>query len=156
MARELSTDPYVPLVGSLPAQASNADALAWVRRQQSRHEEGAGFSFTVVDSRAGTSVGHCGLWLTELESGRATAGYAIVESARGHGYAADALTALTLFGWTIPCLFRIALCIEPWNAASLRTAERAGYVREGLMRRHQEIGGRRRDMLLYAAIRPEQ
>jgi ribosomal-protein-alanine N-acetyltransferase len=37
--------------------------------------------------------------------------------------------------------------------ASIKTAERAGYEREGLLRSHQEIGGRRRDMLLYASIR---
>jgi ribosomal-protein-alanine N-acetyltransferase len=35
----------------------------------------------------------------------------------------------------------------------VRTAEHAGYEREGLLRSHQEIGGRRVDMLLYAAIR---
>jgi RimJ/RimL family protein N-acetyltransferase len=41
-----------------------------------------------------------------------------------------------------------------WNAGSIGTAERAGYEREGLLRSHQEIGGRRRDMLLYATVRP--
>jgi len=156
MARELSTDPYVPLVGSLPARASDTEALAWVARQQLRHQEGTGFSFTVVDVRAGASVGHCGLWLAELGKGRATAGYAIVESARGNGYATDALIALTRFGWTLPGLYRITLYIEPWNTASLRTAERAGYALEGILRSHQEIGGQRRDMHLYAAIRPEE
>jgi RimJ/RimL family protein N-acetyltransferase len=37
--------------------------------------------------------------------------------------------------------------------ASARTAESAGYEREGLLRSHQEIGGKRVDMLLYAKIR---
>ena len=67
--------------------------------------------------------------------------------------AAAALTALTSFAWTIPDLHRIELYIEPWNAGSVKTAERAGFEREGLLRSHQEIGGRRRDMLLYATIR---
>jgi GNAT superfamily N-acetyltransferase len=71
-------------------------------------------------------------------------------SARGRGLAAAALTA---FAWSIPALHRIELYIEPWNTGSIRTAERAGYQREGLLRSHQEIGGRRRDMLLYAVIR---
>ena len=59
-----------------------------------------------------------------------------------------ALTALTSFAWTIPGLHRIELYIEPWNAGSAKTAEWAGFVRQGLLRSHQEIGGRRRDMLL--------
>jgi RimJ/RimL family protein N-acetyltransferase len=50
-------------------------------------------------------------------------------------------------------LHRIELYIEPWNTGSIGTAERAGYQREGLLRSHQEIGGRRRDMLLYASVR---
>jgi RimJ/RimL family protein N-acetyltransferase len=45
------------------------------------------------------------------------------------------------------------LHIEPWNTASVRTAERAGYEREGLLRSYLEIGGQRRDMLVYAAVR---
>ena len=42
------------------------------------------------------------------------------------------------------------LYIEPWNASSIQVAEAAGYQREGLLHGHQEIGGARRDMLLYA------
>lgn len=154
MARELSTDPYVPHTGTLPAQASEVDALAWVRRQQQRHGDGVGFSFTIVEKSSATPVGHCGLWLTELAQGRASAGYSVVPSARGRGFAADALTALTTFGWSLPGLFRIALYIEAWNVGSLRTATRAGYQREGTLRSHQTIAGARRDMELYAAIRP--
>jgi [ribosomal protein S5]-alanine N-acetyltransferase len=50
-------------------------------------------------------------------------------------------------------LHRIELYIEPWNVGSIKTAERARFKREGLLRSHQEIGGHRRDMLLYANVR---
>lgn len=73
---------------------------------------------------------------------------------RGRGIATSALTALTTFAWTIPALHRIELDIEPWNTSSIRVAQACGYQREGLLRSHQEIGGTRRDMLLYAATRP--
>ncbi len=154
MAQELSTDPYVPQVGSLPPNARRDEAFAWVEGQKSRHSQGTGFSFAITDATSGDPVGHCGLWLKEFTEGRATAGYSIAPSARRQGYAGDALVALTNFGWTLPDLFRIALYIEPWNTSSIRTAERAGYVHEGLLRSHQDIAGERRDMLLFAAIRP--
>lgn len=153
VAMELSRDPYVSQVGTLPRDADETEARAWVARQQGRLAEGAGFSFAVVHTSTGRSVGHCGLWLKELEEGRATAGYSVAPSARGRGLAADALIALTEFGWSVPGLFRIALHIEPWNVASIRTAERAGYEREGLQRSFQSIAGERRDMLLFAAAR---
>ena len=66
----------------------------------------------------------------------------------------NATSTCSRFAWSLPELHRIELYIEPWNAASWRTAGSAGYQREGLMHSHQEIGGRRVDMLLYAAIRP--
>jgi [ribosomal protein S5]-alanine N-acetyltransferase len=153
MVRELSTDPYVPLIGTLPANASEREALEWIDRQRGRLAEGTGFSFVIAEAGTDRALGGTGLWLAPLAHGRATAGYSVAPSARGRGIAAAALIALTRFAWTIPALYRIELYIEPWNTGSVRTAERAGYEREGLLRSHQEIGGLRRDMLLYATIR---
>ncbi len=154
MVRNLATDSYVPLIGSLPRMATQTQAEDWIERNLRRWSEGAGFSFAVAEVSTERAVGTAGLWLAELAHGRATAGYSIAPRDRGHGYAADALKALTHFGWTVPGLQRIELYIEPWNAASIRTAERACYALEGRLRDHQQIGDRRRDMLLYAAIRP--
>ncbi len=153
MAIEASTDPYIPLIGTLPANASEQEAQDWVDRQRGRLAEGLGLSFAIAETDTDRAVGAIGLWLAGLRQGRATVGYSIIPSARGRGLAAAALIAVTEFAWTIPALHRIELHIEPWNEGSVRTAERAGYEREGLMRSHQEIGGRRRDMLLYATVR---
>lgn len=153
MAIELSTDPYVPLIGSLPANASQQEAREWVDRQRGRLAQGAGFSFAIAEADTDRAVGDMFLGIKQLPQGRASAGYSVISSARGRGVAAAALTAVSSFAWSIPALHRIELYIEPWNVASIKTAERAGYEREGLLRSHQEIGGRRRDMLLYASIR---
>jgi RimJ/RimL family protein N-acetyltransferase len=154
MVMELSTDPYVPLIGSLPADASKQEAQEYIDRQRGRLAEGVGFSFAIAKADTDHAVGGIGLWLTQLAQGRATVGYSVTPSARGRGIASAALTALTSFAWTVPGLHRIELHIEPWNVGSVKTAERAGYEREGLMRGHQDIGGQRRDMLLYAILRP--
>jgi ribosomal-protein-alanine N-acetyltransferase len=153
MVQEMSTDPYVPLIGSLPPNASRREARDYIDRQRGRLAEGTGFSFVIAEAATGRAVGGIGLWLAGLEQGRATAGYSVIPSARGRGLAAAALAALASFAWSIKELHRIELYIEPWNAGSVTTAEHAGFEREGLLRSHQEIGGRRRDMLLYAAVR---
>ncbi|MGH3440423.1 MAG: GNAT family N-acetyltransferase [Sciscionella sp.] len=154
LAIELGEDPYLPLIGSLPAHPSSRQALEWIDRQRGRWSEGAGFSFAIVDLDTDTAVGAIGLWLPNLPAGRATVGYSVSPHHRGRGLAASALTALTTFAWTIPELYRIELYIEPWNHGSIRVAEAAGYQREGLLRSHQRIGDARRDMLLYATTRP--
>ena len=153
MLMDLSTDPYVPKIGTLPLNASREDALAYIGRQISRLKTGAGYSFCVADHDTDQALGTAGLHLAPVAVGRATAGYSVAPRNRGRNIAGQALTALTRFAWSIPELHRIELYIEPWNMGSIRTAEHAGYEREGLVRSHQEIGGKRVDMLLYSAIR---
>ncbi len=155
MVLDLATDPYVPTIGSLPRDTDEAGGLAWIARQHERARTGKGFSFCVTDRETDEAVGAAGLTLTAREQGRASAGYSIAPRSRGRGLAADALVALTGFAWTRPDLHRVELYVEPWNVASLRTAEAAGYRREGLLRGHQEIGGRRVDMALWAALRSD-
>lgn len=154
MLIDLSTDPYVPTIGTLPANADHDDAMAYLRRQADRLETGAGYPFCVADRETDEALGTAGLHLTAVAAGRASAGYSVAPRSRGRGTAGQALTALTRFAWSHPALHRIELYIEPWNLASVRTAERAGYAREGLLRSYQEIGGRRVAMYLYAAVRP--
>ena len=154
LVAELAADPYLPTIGSLPVPCSDEAGLAYVARQHDRLTTGTGYSFAVVEGATGRGVGSAGLWLTAVTEGRASAGYGIAPSARRRGFATDALTALTGLGWTLPWLHRIELYIEPDNLDSVGTAERCGYLREGLLRSHQPIAGSRRDMLLYAALRP--
>jgi RimJ/RimL family protein N-acetyltransferase len=154
LAVELGDDPYLPLVSSLPAHPTAQQALEWIHRQRGRLAEGIGLSFAIADAESDNAVGAIGLWLQNLAAGRATVGYSVSPAHRGRGIATNALKALTTFAWTIPALHRIELYIEPGNNSSIHVAEAAGFQREGLLRSHQEIGGTRCDMLLYATTRP--
>ena len=51
---------------------------------------------------------------------------------------------------------RLSLFIEPWNIASIKTAKRAGYEFEGLLRNWERVGGVARDMGSYVRIRSGQ
>ena len=160
MVRELSTDPYVPLIGTLDACCDEAGALAYIDRQHSRHREGTGYSFAIAENESGRALGMIGLWLRDRTRGRARgraqAGYAVVPSMRGRSVGTDALRALIPFAWGFPELHRLELHIEPSNAASFAVAERAGFSHEGVLRSYQEIGGRRRDLASYALVRALQ
>lgn len=153
MLRDLSTDPYLPLIGSLPPNATTQQAQDFIDRQHQRLSSGAGYSFCVADRMDDRALGTAGLWIARLPEGRATIGYAVAPAARRRGVAGHALQALTAFAWTIPELMRIELYVEPWNTGSIKVAESAGYHREGLLRSHQPIGDRAADVLLYAMLR---
>lgn len=152
LVAELAADPYVPLIGTLPAVVTEESGLAYLHRQHQRLADGQGWSFAVARLADDRAVGGAGLWPHPL--GRATAGYLLAPWARGRGLATAALRALTDFAWTRPDVFRVELLIEPWNTASVRVAERAGFVREALLPQHLEIGGRGRDMLRFGIGRP--
>lgn len=153
LVEEASADPYIPLTNTVPPVYSDGEGEAFVRRQWSRSESGAGYSFVIVRRRDAHPVGMIGLWLRDLPEGRATLGYWVAPSCRGEGAAAAALTAVSTWAQDELGIPRLQLLVEPWNEASARTAERAGFAREGLLRSWQEIGGERRDMVMYGRVR---
>jgi len=177
MVEEASTDPLIPLVSTVPVPGSARSAAEYIERQQHRLRDRYGYSFVIAqeagpgdreagpsdreagpsDREAGPSdrdraVGSIGLWLRDIDEGRATVGYWVVPSARGHHFAAHAL--VTIGAWAFATLHvpRLQLHVEPWNMASVRTAESAGYTCEGLLRSWQEVGERRRDMYVYSLL----
>ncbi|MET7459223.1 GNAT family protein [Nonomuraea sp. NPDC005501] len=148
--REASQDPYIPLITTVPSEYSETEGVAFVRRQWSRATEGAGYSFAIADAGTGDAVGQIGLW--PGPHGRAAVGYWVAGPARGRGAAVAALLAISAWGLGPLGMPRLELHVEPWNTPSWRAAERAGFVREGLLRSWREVGGERRDMYVYGKV----
>lgn len=153
MLHNLSTDPYVPLTGTLPADADEAQALEYIERQHSRLTSGRGYSFCVALRSTELGIGQAGLWMSDPRQAVASAGYAIAPRYRGHAFAEQALAALAGFAWTLPHLHRIDLFIEPWNIASVRTAESAGFQYGGSTQHRQNSTSPEVEMLSYSLSR---
>jgi RimJ/RimL family protein N-acetyltransferase len=136
----------------VPNPFTEASGLAFIQRQHARAADGTGYPLVIAERDGDRPVGAIGLWPENPESGRASIGYWVVPAARGRGAAVHALVAVT--GWALRDLGlgRVELFVEPWNLPSIRTAERAGYAREGLLRSWQEVAGLRRDMLVFSTI----
>jgi ribosomal-protein-alanine N-acetyltransferase len=151
----VAADPLVPLITTVPVSGRRTDALAFIRRQQERLPSGVGYSFAIAEAAEDQAVGQIGLWLHDYRHGRASIGYWLTPQHRGRGYASTALRVLTRWAWTLPGLARLELYVEPWNESSWRTAERAGFQREGLLRSWQPVGSERRDMYMYSLLTPD-
>lgn len=151
---EVSVDRSITDVTTVPRVADTRLACEWLARQHQRAATGIGYSFAIEVNEE--CVGQIGLWLRDRDEGRASIGYWIRPTRRGRGYALDALRTLTEWAWHLSDLHRLQLHIDPTNAPSLQTAERAGYTREGLLRSWQKIGDERRDMLVYSRLRAPQ
>lgn len=146
-------DPLIPMITTVPAGGDPAGVRAYTRRQNDRLADGVGYSFAIADSQTDEGVGQIGLWTgLLLASGRASIGYWIGRAFRRRGYATAAIRLVADWASAQSEVKRLELYVEPWNEGSWRAAESAGFVREGLLRSWQQVGGRRRDMYMYSRI----
>ena len=155
MVAEAASDPLILLASSVPAAAGEEGARQFVRDQQHRLGDGFGYSFVIADDVGDRAVGSIGLWLRDLDLGRASVGYWVLGSARRRGAASAALRAVVRWALLDLGVARLELAVEPHNTASTRTAERAGFVLEGLLRSWQVVGAERRDVYLYSLLRSD-
>lgn len=150
--REAAADPVIQRVSSVPSPYDDRAGRQYLHAQQRRLGEGFGYSFAIAEVADDRAVGSVGLWLRDLDRGRASVGYWVVPSARGRGAASGALARAARWALVDLGVPRLELYVEPWNEASIRTAERAGFVREGLLRQWELVAGQRRDMWMFSLL----
>lgn len=80
-------------------------------------------------------------------------GYSLVQAARGHGYAGEALGAVIDETFLTAELDEIQACIVPDNVASRAVLDRTGFREERLLRSGAVIRGRHVDVLLFTLTR---
>jgi [ribosomal protein S5]-alanine N-acetyltransferase len=153
LVRQASADPVIPAISTVPRNYTDDAGRAFIERQHRRASDGDGYSFVIAESSdPRTGLGSIGLWLQEIESGRASIGYWMLDTARGMGRAAHALRGLAAFAFGDLSIPRLHLFVEPWNIASSRTAEVAGFRREALLRGWERIDGEQRDAECFALL----
>lgn len=155
LVQSVASDALIPLITTVPASGDPGDARAYVDRQHDRLTSGAGYSFAIADAVTGAAVGQVGLWLRNLDEGRASTGYWVAAQFRQRGYVTGAVDAISRWGLSLEGIHRIELYVESWNEGSWRAAERVGYRREGLLRSWQLVGSKRRDMYMYSLLRQD-
>jgi [ribosomal protein S5]-alanine N-acetyltransferase len=154
MVRQAAADPFIPSISSVPRTYTDDAGRAFIERQHARGAEGDGYSFVIApEDDPKTGIGSIGLWLQEIESGRASIGYWLLAGARGRGLGAQALRAVVSFAFEALHVPRLHLFVEPWNVASARTAEAAGFHREATLRGWERIDGEQRDADCFALLR---
>ena len=84
--------------------------------------------------------------------GEAELGYMVAPAARGRGIGTAILRALTDWAFADLGAQRLRLVVDVENPASLRVAERAGYVREGVLRSVHFKNGQRIDAVLLSRL----
>ncbi|WP_062645458.1 GNAT family N-acetyltransferase [Streptomyces maremycinicus] len=87
--------------------------------------------YVLVRQEDGRAVGSVSFHAAPDEDGRTEIGYDLVEAARGHGYATEALRALAAWALARDDVSRLFAVVGHANSASRGVLERAGFVKVG-------------------------
>ncbi|MGA4956232.1 GNAT family N-acetyltransferase [Streptomyces lavendulocolor] len=104
-------------------------------------QERSRVQFSVVELAGGTLIGTAGLWGIDDHNRCAHIGLGLFPSARGKGYGTDVVAVLCHYGFVVRNLQRMQIETLSDNTAMLRSAERNGFVREGLLRSSSWVMG---------------
>ena len=118
------------------APSDPADVAGWLADGVHRAQrEGTGVHLMMLDRAAGKLVGSIGLVHADWEVHSAEIGYGVRGDERRKGYASEALGAVARWALREGGIQRAWLTANTDNVASLRVAEKAGFRREGTLRR---------------------
>jgi RimJ/RimL family protein N-acetyltransferase len=134
----------------VPDPPPDGFAQQWLERYEAGRRDGTREAFAAFDGD-GAFLGLALAPEIDRAAAEVELGYMVAPAARGRGAATAMLRALTDWAFGAGAL-RARLVIDADNAASQRVAERAGYVREGVMRSIAFKGGARIDAELWSRL----
>ena len=135
----------------IPTRPPPDYAAGWVARYEEGWQDGSRAGFA-IESHDGEFLGLGMFVRLEPEGRQGEIGYVVGPAARGRGVATRALRLLTAWGFAQLGLERIELWIDTANAGSERVAERAGYLREGVLRSYWFKEDDRRDFGVWSRL----
>ena len=92
------------------------------------------------------------LWAIDLHNRTAHLGLSLRPACRGRGLGTDVVVALCEYGFAIRGLHRLQVDTLASNTAMIRAASRAGFVREGTLRRAAWVNGEFADEVILGML----
>lgn len=136
-----------------PAEYGPAEALSWCTElAEERRCGGLGDHYAALRRDDSAMVGCLWAKRTDWAAKITEISYAVTPTARGEGYAAEAVDALAMALIRQHGLHRVELRVAPGNIASRRVAEKAGFSYEGLLRNAGYLHAGRVDLELWSLV----
>ncbi len=148
-------DPGLHARLGLDRPPSGAELGRQMEEAATEHRGGTRARLTILEHTSDDFRGQILVHDVDWENGRAELAVWVVPQARGNGLARAALALAA--GWLFErCgLARLELLAEPDNEPLLRAATAAGFVHEGVLRRHVTRSNSRQDMAILSLLANE-
>ncbi|HEY1699768.1 MAG TPA: GNAT family N-acetyltransferase [Trebonia sp.] len=128
------------------------DIGAWLAVQAASDGRESRLDLMMFDRAAGRIIGGISLYRADWNIRAAEVGYGVRDDVRGKGYATEALTAVASWALSGAGLQRVSLSAVTGNVASVRVAEKAGFRREGTLRRAALEDGAPHDLAVFSRL----
>lgn len=148
-------DPEISRWTVVPREYTEQHATEFIATREADRAAGRELSFAVVD-HADALLGAIGMANFDWADRRGEIGYWLAGEARRRGVGTRALRLLSRWAIEGLGLERVELLANPANEASQRLAERAGFKREGLLRRYRTRHGVREDLVMFSLLPEDQ
>lgn len=135
--------------------ATPGELAEWFSGGNHRADRAGSLHLIMVDRKGGTMVGSIGVFHPDWEVRSAEIGYGVSSDERGKGYATEALAAVARWLLTDAGIQRAWLTANTDNVASIRVAEKAGFHREGTLRRAGKEDDGLHDQALFSLLDDE-
>jgi RimJ/RimL family protein N-acetyltransferase len=154
MARWSQDADYLRAVDSDYARPLSAKDLA--ERLEEERSDPNGVTFHLRTVEGDRLIGFVALHEIEWNNGAGMLAIGIGDAAyRGRGYGSEALALILGYAFRELNLYRVGLTVISNNHRALRAYEKAGFRREGALRRAVARDGQRHDLVLMGILREE-
>jgi len=144
-------DPEIPRWTVVPHNYTQRHAREFIDGTASDLAAGRELALAIVDTDD-RLLGALGVSNFDWPDLKAEIGYWVAAEARRLGIGARATRLLAVWALTGLGLERIELLANPLNEGSQRLAERAGFTREGTLRRYRRRHGVREDLVMFSLL----
>jgi RimJ/RimL family protein N-acetyltransferase len=144
-------DPEIPRWTVVPHHYTERHARDFIAGTAADVASGRELALAIVDGED-RLLGALGISNFDWGDLKAEIGYWVAAEARGRGIGARATRMLSVWALTALGLERLELLANPRNEASQRLAERAGFTREGTLRRYRRRHGVREDLVMFSLL----
>ena len=147
-------DPEIPRWTVVPSPYTEDHAREFILACETDRKAGRQLALAIVDHDDGL-LGAIGLAGVDRRQLSGEIGYWIAREARRRSVGTRAARLISRWALTELELERVELLANPMNEASQRLAVRAGFTREGLLRKYRRRRGEREDLVMFSLLAEE-
>ncbi|MEN1969216.1 GNAT family protein [Lentibacillus sp. N15] len=113
------------------------------------------FIFGIYDNNSKQLIGSCGVFAINWQNSTCSVGISLGEQWQGKGLGTDAMQTLISFIFNYININKIKLQVFSFNKAAIRSYEKCGFTKEGILRNEIFRFGAYHDTYLFGILREE-